>query len=104
MWTFEDIGGEEMKANWEWSPDYTLVTGIDNGGCDVLVAKVYGNDAEEIEEHGRLIAAAPELYEAAKEVMDLLSKYGASIVPHLLDTDENPGGRLRAILAKVEGK
>jgi pantothenate kinase len=80
------------------------VSGIDNGGCDVLVAKVYGNDAEEIEEHGRLIAAAPEFYATAKEVMDLLSKHGASIVPHLLDTDENPGERLRALLAKVKAQ
>lgn len=32
---------------------------------------------------------------SAKEVMDLLEKYGASIVPHIMDTDENAGQRLR---------
>jgi len=32
---------------------------------------------------------------AAYVVMDLLKQHGKSIVPHLIDTDENPGQRLR---------
>lgn len=38
------------------------------------------------------------LREAAKEVMDLLAKHGPGIVPHLMDTDENAGQRLRELL------
>lgn len=34
-------------------------------------------------------------------VMDLLDKYGAPIVPHLIDTDENVGERFRRALART---
>ncbi len=37
----------------------------------------------------------PDLLTEAKKVMELLEEHGPSIVPHLLDTDENPGQRLR---------
>ena len=53
--------------------------------------------------NARLIAAAPELLEAAKEVISLLEEHGGVIVPHLLDTDENAGQRLRDAIAKAEG-
>jgi len=49
--------------------------------------------------------AAPALLaiaEAARDVERLLNEHGAAIVPHLLDTDENAGQRLRAALALVE--
>jgi hypothetical protein len=59
---------------------------------------------EEREANARLIAAAPEIYEAAKQVMDMLKKHGPSIVPHLLDSDENAGQRLRDALKKAEGE
>jgi hypothetical protein len=37
----------------------------------------------------------------ARSVMDALAEYGPSIVPHLMDTDENAGERLRAALRPV---
>lgn len=41
---------------------------------------------------------------AASEVMTALQAHGASIVPHLLDTDDNAGQRLRHLLnAAQEG-
>lgn len=49
-----------------------------------------------------LIAAAPDLYKNAKEVMAALEEHGASIVPHLLDTDDNAGQRLREAIAKAD--
>jgi len=51
-----------------------------------------------------LITQCPNLYEAGKEVMALLNQHGGAIVPHLLDTDDNPGEFLRQALAKAEGK
>lgn len=51
-----------------------------------------------------LIASAPDMFEAAKEVMSALEEHGPSIVPHLVDTDENAGQRLREAIAKAEGK
>ena len=39
-----------------------------------------------------------ELRDAAREVMEDLERYGPSIVPHLLDTDDNAGQRLRKAL------
>jgi len=59
---------------------------------------------EEAEANANLISASPELYEASKEVMALLKQYGGAIVPHLLDTDDNPGEFLRQALAKAGGK
>jgi hypothetical protein len=56
---------------------------------------------EEAEANAKLIAAAPDLLSAAKEVMDTLAKFGGSIVPHLLDTDMNAGQRLRDAIAKA---
>lgn len=48
------------------------------------------------------ILALIEVAEAAKIVMDLLEEHGPSIVPHLLDTDENAGQRLRTALEGVK--
>lgn len=42
------------------------------------------------------------LLAAAKDVMDLLREYGASIVPHLMDSDQNAGQRLRDAIAAAE--
>lgn len=39
------------------------------------------------------------LWREADNVMKALTEYGASIVPHLLDTDDNAGQRLRDVLA-----
>jgi len=45
-----------MKTDWKWNPELAEVTGIDNGNCRIVVAKIFGKDAKEIEEHGKLIA------------------------------------------------
>lgn len=42
--------------------------------------------------------ALREALKLGKIVMDLLSEHGAEIVPHILDTDENPGERFRAAI------
>lgn len=42
-----------------------------------------------------------ELYECANQVSNDLEEYGPSIVPNLLDTDENDGQRLREKLVEV---
>lgn len=52
------------------------------------------------EEVGRL----REALRLGKVVMDLLDKHGPSIVPHLLDTDENAGQRFRAALNQEPGQ
>ncbi len=44
-------------------------------------------------------AHAKALREAATEVMAALEQHGAAIVPHLIDTDDNAGQRLREALA-----
>lgn len=51
-----------------------------------------------------LLCAAPELLEAAECVMDMLKEHGPSIVPHLLDSDDNAGQQLRNAIAKAKGK
>jgi hypothetical protein len=44
-----------------------------------------------------------QLATAAKRVMDLLEQHGPSIVPHLMDDDDNAGQRLRELIADVLG-
>jgi hypothetical protein len=46
--------------------------------------------------------AFSEMFEAAKEVMAHLEKHGGAGWPHLCDTDDNAGQRLREALAKIE--
>lgn len=48
------------------------------------------------------LAAAKAVVEDAGKIMALLSKYGKDIVPHLMDTDDNPGERIRRALAAKE--
>lgn len=71
------------------------------------VAVAYGGvgsgHADDGEANARLIAAAPDLLSAAREVMEALEQYGASIVPHLLDDDMNAGQRLRNAIANAVG-
>lgn len=38
----------------------------------------------------------------AERVMDALKEYGPSIVPHLMDSDDNDGERLRKAIAKAK--
>jgi hypothetical protein len=48
------------------------------------------------------LSQARKVEEAARRVSDLLTAHGASIVPHLMDTDDNPGQELRNALDEVE--
>ena len=68
--------------------------------------------ADEVESVASQIAAAREAWGVSREavaglvtqasaVMSLLEKHGGGIVPHLLDTDDNPGEFLRAALERV---
>lgn len=45
-----------------------------------------------------------DLARKAEAVMDSLAAFGGSIVPHLLDTDENAGERLRAAVIRAREK
>lgn len=48
-----------------------------------------------------LIRLGAEAGKAAADVMRHLEEHGPAIVPHLLDTDENAGQRLRDTIAKL---
>jgi hypothetical protein len=58
---------------------------------------------EEVMPNAHLIASAPKLLAHAKAVMCLLTKHGPSIVPHLLDDDDNEGEFLRRTIREAEG-
>jgi ribosomal protein L12E/L44/L45/RPP1/RPP2 len=83
-----------MKTNWKYKEHLAQVAGLDGGNCDVLVAKVYGKDAEEVHEHGTLIAAAPEMLELLKVLLN-----DVGIFMKLTDNE-----KVKALLAKVEGR
>lgn len=55
-----------MTQSWRRRPGSNDIVGIDNGGLEVLRAKVYGSTEEEIEANLNLIEAAPELLEGLK--------------------------------------
>ena len=76
---------------------------------DIWIACVHGSHVgpqskEEADANISLIAAAPELLEAASEVVRLLEYHGPAIVAHIMDTDDNAGQRLRAAIAKAKGE
>ena len=62
------------------------------------VVKLTGENAGLHSKILQLESSLARMKKTAKEVMDLLQEYGAEIVPHLIDTDENPGQRLREAL------
>ena len=43
-------------------------------------------------------SVAERMYRNAQAVMEYLGEHGGAIVPHLLDTDDNPGECLRVAL------
>lgn len=91
------------------------------GGMDVMVnADVFGVEIEGREHHRSWLqgihhpdADLPVLLrnsasriaavvEEARQVMSLLAAHGSAIVPHLLDTDDNAGERLRSALTALD--
>ena len=69
-------------------------------------AVLYRNGAqiETMKERQRAADAEQRVKDLAREataVMVALAEHGSDIVPHLLDTDDNAGERLRQLLAKV---
>ena len=64
-----------------------------------LFAKVCSNhDTDGFGNNAVLDRDCVALVRQARQVMQYLEEHGTSIVPHLLDTDENPGQRLRDLL------
>lgn len=86
---------------WHWNGN-SLVSGWH--GYYLMHIEEYPGLGHSAEANKRLIAAAPDLLAEAKQVMALLERHGPSIVPHLLDNDQNAGERLRAAIAKAEGR
>jgi len=48
------------------------------------------------------VAKTEAVVEAAKEVWSLIDEHGANILPHLFDTDENAGQKLRDSFAELD--
>lgn len=56
---------------------------------------------ERIEGQASTISTLWQLAAEAGQVMEMLQSHGAGLVRHLLDTDDNPGERLRELLREV---
>ena len=79
MWWLPDPDDDDFAASWpSWEP------------CDPPAVAAPADRA--------MTEALEGLITAASWVMDLLKTHGPSIVPHLLDTDDNAGERLRSAL------
>lgn len=71
---------------------------------DIKICKVHPiSEDDDGSANGKLLAAAPDLLKYAIKVMETLEKYGSSIVPHLMDTDDNDGQRLREVIKRAQG-
>jgi len=93
-----------IKTDWKWDSERAEVKGIDAGGVRVLVAnvKVWGKDPEQIEAHGRLIAAAPEMFAALEAITLMVDAF-----PHGKKRFDIDGGilkKVRAAIRKAEGE
>lgn len=70
-------------------------------GHDVLVPFHSQAEVDLWCEAQRSLPALLRVAEAAKDVMFILKAHGPSVVPHLLDTDDNAGERLRQALSEL---
>ncbi len=79
--------------------EFASVEEADRASDKIEAAMVAGTLVVSCGESGTLLQA---LLASAKEVMDLLEEYGPSIVPHLMDSDQNAGQRLRDAITAAE--
>lgn len=90
---------KHSKGIWRVAEGFSEVTtsrpGILEGSKRICIVSDFGKTAEERIANAKLIAAAPALLKYAIDVMEILERGGGSIVPHLLDTDDNAGQKLR---------
>ena len=93
---------------------YRCIYGFTDRGCPDQREEHTDAHADYLSHMAAEIAAAREAWGVSREavaalvtqasaVMSLLEKHGGGIVPHLLDTDDNPGEFLRAALERVRG-
>lgn len=97
---------EHTSKGW-WADigkEHTVIRGPGSDSICAMKRNTGDRFEDEQDANAHMIAASVDLYEAAKEVMEDLERFGASIVPHLLDTDMNSGQRLRNAIAKAEGR
>lgn len=95
----ETIKLKHTKGAWRFSESFHEVTtsppGILEGSKSICTISDWLKTGDEIIANAKLIAAAPLLLKYAIDVMEILDRGGKDIVPHLLDTDDNAGQKLR---------
>ena len=80
--------------DWKWDTKSAEVTGVDDDKS-VCVAKVWGTHARQVNERGRLLAAAPDLLAACERALARCPfPVGAALVK----------GELQAAIAKAQGE
>lgn len=93
--TFEDFLMEKHAEQY---------TGTKHTMVDDCADWIANLDVEDLIKYGDLFAKEQSkgLLKHSKKVMALLEEHGGSIVPHLIDDDENAGEFLRQAIAKAE--
>ena len=81
--------------------EFSSVEEADRAADKIEAAMVAGTLVVNCGESG---APSRALLAAAKEVMAALQEHGSSIVPHLMDSDQNAGQRLRDAIAEAEAR
>jgi len=68
-----------VKTDWKADADRGVVTGVDNGGCRVRVAMVWGNSEDELIDHIALIADAPKTAAERDRLREVNAKLVAAL-------------------------
>ncbi len=90
-----------MKTNWRISEQAPHeIRGTDNGNCDVLVARVWGGSAEEIDEHAGLIVAAPDLLRELRHMVEAVECDMDTVRPEITMSAFGHLDTARAAIAK----
>jgi|GEM_PF-6926433 len=87
----------------EWKAASLLIdaSGDPDGITPSHLERARSEDAQQIERLRAIVDKLIALRDSACEVMLLLTVHGSSIVPHLEDTDDNPGEALRRCIAET---
>jgi hypothetical protein len=94
-----------MMTKWIYDPNRARVSALDDGSVRIDIINVFGGTEAERDEHGSLVAAAPELLSACKGCLDLLcTKYNNGIVEIKLDTAGALILKLKNAIGKAEGE
>ncbi len=92
-----------MMTKWIYDPNRARVSALDDGSVRNDIINVFGGTEAERDEHGSLVAAAPELLSACKGCLNLLcTGYENGVAEIKLDAAGALITKLKSVIEKAE--